>query len=107
MIVPCRFGGMKEVAPPGEKWYWEAPGWDNPWWEGAIIMLQGGQKGPPGPQPNVGMFDYFCSEMVRKWVNGVDPVKCAPLLQLHNWFHLICNTFILETCNFAPYPHGT
>ena len=72
----------------GAKWYWEAPGWDNPWWSGAIIMLQGGQKGLQGPtwlNADFGIFAHFCGVMVGKWVNaGVDPenpVKCAPLLR--------------------------
>jgi hypothetical protein len=67
-------GAMKE--PNGDqKWYYEVPGWDNPWWDGALLMARQGISGPLiDGKP---AFTHYPAVFADKWTNGLDPVKCA------------------------------
>jgi hypothetical protein len=69
--------GVTKEADGGQKWYWEVPGWDNAWWDGAILMAQGGQAGPLVDSKPA--FTHFLEIFVDKWVNGKAPIKCASL----------------------------
>jgi hypothetical protein len=64
----------------GPRWYWEAPGWDNAWWEAAMLMAQQGEKGPMIDGQIA--FPGFLNVFMNRWVNGeVDeysPIRCAP-----------------------------
>ena len=65
---------LKE-ADGGQKWYWEVPGWDNAWWDGAILMAQMGEEGPPiAGKP---AFKEFLGVFARKWTYGLSPIKCV------------------------------
>jgi hypothetical protein len=70
--------GMSKEADGGQKWFWEVPGWDNAWWDGAMLMASEGIGGPElGGQP---MYTQMLSIFVDKWVNGKAPVQCdSPL----------------------------
>jgi Glycosyl hydrolase family 9 len=68
-------GNMKEPD-GGTKWFYEVSGWDNPWWDAAVLMLGQGIEGPPVyDQP---AFKTFLGVFADKWVNGKAPVECAP-----------------------------
>lgn len=63
---------MKE-ADGGQKWFWEVPGWDNAWWDGAMLMAQMGVEGPeifgkPAFKEYLGVF-------ARKWTYGLAPIR--------------------------------
>jgi hypothetical protein len=67
-------GAMKE-GDGGQKWFWEVPGWDNAWWDGALIMAQQGEEGPEiFGKP---AFKHYLAELARKWTFGKAPIKCA------------------------------
>ena len=68
-------GDMKE-ADGGQKWFWEVPGWDNAWWDGALVMAQRGEAGPEiFGKP---AYKEFLSEFADKWTRGRNPIKCGP-----------------------------
>jgi hypothetical protein len=68
-------GSMKEPD-GGQKWFWEVPGWDNAWWDGAALMASQGVAGPPiFGKP---AFTEFLGVFADKWVNGKAPITCEP-----------------------------
>ena len=69
-----KLGNTKEPD-GGQKWFWEVPGWDNAWWDGAVLMLLQGEAGPPIYDKPA--FSTFLGIFVDKWVNGKAPVECA------------------------------
>jgi Glycosyl hydrolase family 9 len=71
--------GVTKEADGKQKWYWEVPGWDNAWWDGAFLMAQAGQAGPQlSGKP---AFTQFLGSFVNKWTNGKTngktPIMCA------------------------------
>jgi Glycosyl hydrolase family 9 len=71
--------GVTKEADGKQKWFWEIPGWDNAWWDGAILMAQAGQagmqlSGKPAFTQSLGSF-------VDRWTNGKTngktPIMCA------------------------------
>lgn len=63
----------------GPRWYWEQAGWDNAWWDGALIMAQQGETGPI-IDGNLA-YTHFLEVFTYRWVGGeVDefsPIRCA------------------------------
>jgi hypothetical protein len=79
-------GAMAE--PTGDKkWYWEVPGWDNPWWDGALIMAKLGIQGPLIDGKRA--FLHFPAVFASKWTKGLDPVKCAAMHSLVPHLHCV------------------
>jgi Glycosyl hydrolase family 9 len=72
-------GNMKE-SDGGQKWFWEVSGWDNAWWDAAVLMLGQGETGPPVYGKPA--FKTFAGIFADKWVNGKAPVECAHLRYL-------------------------
>ena len=69
-----KLGIMKE-ADGGQKWFWEVPGWDNAWWDGALLMAQDGIEGPEiFGKP---AYTQFLRSFVDKWTNGKSPIRYA------------------------------
>lgn len=69
-----RLGIMKE-ADGGQKWFWEVPGWDNAWWDGALLMAQAGVEGPEiFGKP---AYSQFLRSFANKWTNGKSPIRCV------------------------------
>lgn len=65
----------------GGRWYWEQAGWDNAWWDAAMLMAQQGEEGPI-VDGNIA-FPHFLEVFAYRWVGGeVDefsPIRCASL----------------------------
>lgn len=69
-----KLGIMKE-ADGGQKWFWEVPGWDNAWWDGALLMAQDGIEGPEiFGKP---AYTQFLRSFADKWTNGKSPIRCV------------------------------
>ena len=70
-----RLGSMKE--PDGNsKWFWPVSGWDNAYFDAAVLMAHAGVEGPNVfGQP---AFKYFLADFVNKWVEGTEPVTISP-----------------------------
>jgi hypothetical protein len=92
--------GASKEADGGQKWYWEVPNWDNPWWDGALLMAARGIEGSTVDGSPV--FKHFLGVLADKWVHGKDPVKCAPLshcsLRCHRAQALTSSTHLQEWC---------
>ena len=56
------------VDDQGPRWYWEQPGWDNAWWDAAMIMAQEGETGPTIDGNTA--YPHFLNVFVNRWVNG-------------------------------------
>ena len=54
----------------------QVSGWDNAWWDGAIIMAQMGYQGPIVDYNPA--FYHFLSVFARRWAYGEGPIECAP-----------------------------
>jgi Glycosyl hydrolase family 9 len=68
--------GIRTEASGEAKYGWEVPGWDNAWWDGAMLMAQAGQPGPlVEGQP---AYTMFLDGLADKWTNGKAPVQYAP-----------------------------
>lgn len=66
---------LTKEADGGQKWFWEVPGWDNAWWDGAMLMAQMGVEGPPlFGRP---VFKEYLSVFAQKWTHGLAPIKCG------------------------------
>ena len=73
---------VMQEANGGQQWYWEVPGWDNAWWDGALLMAAQGIKGPD-IDDNPAFFNQL-GVFVDKWVNVQAPIECVPpLLAAH------------------------
>jgi hypothetical protein len=70
---------MKE-ADGGQKWFWEVPGWDNAWWDGAMLMAQMGIEGPVVFGKPV--FKEYLGVFVRKWTFGLAPIRCGNKIRI-------------------------
>jgi Glycosyl hydrolase family 9 len=67
--------GVTKEADGGQKWFWEIPGWDNAWWDGAILMTRAGQPGPA--MFGKPAFTQFLESFADKWTNGKAPIQYA------------------------------
>lgn len=63
-------------ADGGSKFYWEVAGWDNAWWDAAVIMAAHGIRGPLLHGEPV--FTSSLQRFVSKWVDGKSPVSISP-----------------------------
>ena len=58
------------------KWFWPVPGWDNAWFDAAVLMAAHGVEGPDVYGKPA--FTNLLSEFVGAWVQGSDPVTISP-----------------------------
>jgi hypothetical protein len=111
--------GLSEEDDGGKKWFWEVPGWDNAWWDGAVLMASEGIGGPDlAGQP---AYPQMLAIFVDKWVNGKAPVQYVRILYLWLLFaqihlHLgphksvlhtysnVCSTNGISICSLCKYP---
>jgi len=63
-------------------------GWDNAWWDGAVLMLARGEEGniDPAIDPEAGMYSIFLRNFVTKWVQAQSPIMCVSVRQ-----HALCS----------------
>lgn len=67
---------VREEADGDKKWFWEVPGWDNAWWDAAVLMASQGVDGPDlNGEP---AFTSSLARFAQKWVHGESPVTISP-----------------------------
>lgn len=72
--VVTRLGNQEEAE--SAKWFWPVPGWDNAWFDAAVLMASQGVAGPDVYDKPA--FTSLLSEFVAAWVSGTDPVTISP-----------------------------